>query len=331
MNYTSPRQNGNFLATNSRVLRTEQSHTSRTLQSESSTSKKRNSSSSLGHSSIQAINSGKLPARVKSRVLTVVGFSGIIKEPDINLRSGPGTNFSIVGNLGKSVGQTRRFDGWDTGTPVWDAQAKAYDNKWFRLAGTNQWVTSAFINGNPPPTPTPTPSTSLFPNPTSSNPLRGFKDPSNGKGSYSSGHDGVQLYADDIALPLGTGVNVMRSGRVIALQEGFRDTSSGLAVGPQGQVGKANQFNTNYVLVEHDQDVKNANGKPYRSLYLHVQYNSVRPNVGDRVNTGDLIASVGNNGWSTGPHLHVDVNYSTGSGVFQRQTVPYVWDNGRNK
>jgi hypothetical protein len=168
-------------------------------------------------------------------------------------------------------------------------------------------------------------SNSLFANPTSANPLKGFKDPLDGNGSYSATHPAPQQYADDLGTPVGTAVKVMRSGRIIEIKQDVPDTLSGPAGGP------SNQLNVNYVLIEHDQDGKHSSGKFYRSLYLHLQRNSVRFRVGDRVYPGDVLANSGNNGWTTGPHLHIDVNYSTGSYWYQRQTVPYIWENGRNK
>jgi hypothetical protein len=321
MNYTSPRQN--FLASNSRVLRSEQSHDSRTLQSESSVSKKRNSLTSFGHSSIQAINSAKSPSRVHSRALTAVGFSGIIKEPDINLRSGPGTNFSIVGNLGKSVGQTRRFDGWDTGTPIWDAQAKAYDNKWFRLQGTNQWVTSAFINGNPPPT------GGLHSNPSASNPLKGFQHPFKKGSGTSGGHDAsygqgsAKDFGSAAGATFGASVFAMRGGTVVSYQDATADRNTSLSGIDDGRSGTT----ANYILVKlDDNDGVDDN---YKQMYLHLQKGSIPASlkkVGARVNTGDKVGAVGYNGYAFGVHLHTEVNKQTGNNLWQRQTQPFQWD-----
>lgn len=108
----------------------------------------------------------------------------------------------------------------------------------------------------------------------------------------------------------------MRSGKVIGVRQDVADTGG----------GEANQLTVNYIWIEHDTDVKHSSGNTYRSLYLHIQQNSAAVRVGDRVSAGQLIAKVGKNGWTTGPHLHVDVSYPTGSQWFYRQTVPYVWD-----
>ncbi|MDN4594388.1 murein hydrolase activator EnvC family protein [Polycladomyces subterraneus] len=44
------------------------------------------------------------------------------------------------------------------------------------------------------------------------------------------------------------------------------------------------------------------------TLYAHMYGNTVTVNVGDRVYAGQKIAEVGNNGRSTGPHLHFEVH-----------------------
>jgi murein DD-endopeptidase MepM/ murein hydrolase activator NlpD len=131
-----------------------------------------------------------------------------------------------------------------------------------------------------------------------------------------------QKYADDIAIEVGADIQAMRGGKVIAVRQEFADALKGPAGG--------NDNTVNYIVIEHDQDVRHASGNFYRSLYLHVMKNSVLVRVGDRVSAGQIIAKTGNNGTSTGPHLHVDVHYHLGGGIFNRMTVPYVWDNRRN-
>jgi hypothetical protein len=224
--------------------------------------------------------------------------------------------------------QTFRFDAWGYGDEVMDTgySPPRPDRRWYKLQGENGWVASAVLIGDAPNS-SPTCNTgqpSLFPNPTSSNPLRGFLHPLKGAGNRPTGHnnDPVQKYADDIGTgtQIGLPIYAMRSGKVIAVRQDVVDM-------PTWQNGINNDpFTVNYVLIEHDTDVKHQSGQPYRSFYLHIQKNSVSVKVGDQVTTGQLIARSGHNGASSGPHLHVEVNYSKGSGVFQRQTVPYVWD-----
>lgn len=48
-------------------------------------------------------------------------------------------------------------------------------------------------------------------------------------------------------------------------------------------------------------------GKGLSTLYAHMYGWTVRVKVGDFVHRGQVIAGVGSNGWSTGPHLHFEV------------------------
>jgi murein DD-endopeptidase MepM/ murein hydrolase activator NlpD len=154
----------------------------------------------------------------------------------------------------------------------------------------------------------------LFDNPTAQNPLKGFINPLNGAGvvsqenggSYS--HTGKAQYAIDFAVDLGTSVYSMRSGRVISMEDRYPDSG--------GDASKSNMVN--YVLIEHDGG--------YRSAYLHLQQNfknKVNLKVGDTVNAGQLIGYSGNSGYSTGPHLHVEVHKPTNN-VYFGQTVPFL-------
>ncbi len=52
-----------------------------------------------------------------------------------------------------------------------------------------------------------------------------------------------------------------------------------------------------YVVIDH--------GNGYQSLYAHCS--AIYVTVGQMVNKGDVIASVGSTGWSTGPHLHFEI------------------------
>ncbi len=152
----------------------------------------------------------------------------------------------------------------------------------------------------------------LGPNPTPQNPLRGFIHPLGGAGSITQGNGGEtshrdrQLYAIDYGVPIGTPVYAMRSGRVVAVRDIYPDTGGG--------PDNINRFN--YVTIEHDGG--------YRSAYLHLQQgfnDRTRLFVGNNVNAGQLIGYSGNSGWSTGPHLHVEIHKSS-SGYFG-QTVPF--------
>lgn len=80
----------------------------------------------------------------------------------------------------------------------------------------------------------------------------------------------------DIAVPVGTPVKAVRSGRVVL-------------AGEHGGYGIA-------IILEHDD--------ASRTLYGHNTLASVQP--GERVAAGTVIALSGNSGRSTGPHLHFE-------------------------
>jgi uncharacterized protein YraI len=80
-------------------------------------------------------------------------FNGSVDTP-LNIRSGPGTNFPIVGGL--SSGFRQNFDGINVGTTHWDSREGKNENRWFRLQGTDRWVSAAFITGEPNYSSTPT-------------------------------------------------------------------------------------------------------------------------------------------------------------------------------
>jgi murein DD-endopeptidase MepM/ murein hydrolase activator NlpD len=135
------------------------------------------------------------------------------------------------------------------------------------------------------------------PNPTSQSPLIGFCHPTAGKGFLSQGNNGIthrgrMAYAYDIATPIGTPLYAMRSGTVVGVRDKYPDTGGGRAQGAK----------FNYVWIEHDSN--------YRSVYIHLQqdFNTVMNlQKGDRIEAGQLIGYTGNSGWSTGPHLHIEV------------------------
>lgn len=144
-------------------------------------------------------------------------------------------------------------------------------------------------------------------------PLRGFCHPLNGQGWLSQGirgrtHQGRMEFAYDLATSIGTPVYAMRAGKVIAVQDKYPDIGG----------GKENIARFNYVWIEHDEG--------YRSVYVHLQQGfrrKVSIKAGDRVKAGQLIGYSGNSGWSTGPHLHVEVQKPSRKRKFTK-TVPFA-------
>jgi murein DD-endopeptidase MepM/ murein hydrolase activator NlpD len=150
-------------------------------------------------------------------------------------------------------------------------------------------------------------------NPTIASPLTGFCHPLNGAGYLSQGirgstHQGRMEYAYDLATSIGTPVYAMRAGRVIGVQDRYPDTGGG--------ADKISKFN--YVLIEHDGG--------YRSAYLHLKQGfrgQVQIKAGDTIEIGQLIGYSGNSGWSSGPHLHVELQ-EPGDAYSFGETVPFA-------
>jgi murein DD-endopeptidase MepM/ murein hydrolase activator NlpD len=157
--------------------------------------------------------------------------------------------------------------------------------------------------------------------PTEANPLNGFLYPFNHYRPMSQAYNGTthrgrMYYARDMAAAIGTPIFAMRSGTVVGIEDRFPDTGG----------GPENMTKFNYVWIEHDGG--------YRSAYLHLKQgftSSINIKVGDRVRGGQLIGFSGNSGWSSGPHLHVEVHKYEDNGNFG-QTVPFnltMWSPSR--
>ncbi len=82
----------------------------------------------------------------------------------------------------------------------------------------------------------------------------------------------------DIAAPTGTEIKSPLPGKVAALGDYY--------------------FNGNTVLIDH--------GQGFVSMYCHMDTLSVK--LGQEINAGDLLGTVGSTGRATGPHLHWSVN-----------------------
>ena len=91
-----------------------------------------------------------------------------------------------------------------------------------------------------------------------------------------TGIEGAFHTGIDIAFPIGTPIRAVKSGIVVVSER--RTTGYG-----------------NRIVINH--------GGGYATLYAHCDELFV--SVGDRVSAGDVIATVGNSGRSTGSHLHL--------------------------
>lgn len=106
-------------------------------------------------------------------------------------------------------------------------------------------------------------------------------------GSFS--HTGLDRYALDFFMPIGTPIHAARAGRVVAV----KDSSN--RGGPTEDYRK----DGNFVVIEH------ADGT--LAQYFHLSQGGALVEAGERVTRGQRIALSGNTGLSTGPHLHFDV------------------------
>jgi murein DD-endopeptidase MepM/ murein hydrolase activator NlpD/chitodextrinase len=102
---------------------------------------------------------------------------------------------------------------------------------------------------------------------------------------------------------IGDPVVAARSGRVLMVEEGFPDT---------GRDDPALANSANYVVIDHEDGTY--------ALYLHLQRNSVPVSLGQYVEQGQHIGNVGLSGWTTGPHLHFQVQNSGAS--WYQQSIP---------
>ena len=119
------------------------------------------------------------------------------------------------------------------------------------------------------------------------------------EGAYTSGfgprwgtmHNGI-----DVANPVGTPIHAVMDGTVI-------------------NSGPAQGFG-NWIRIQHDDGTI--------SVYGHMPADQLKVNVGERVTAGQEIAGIGNEGQSTGPHLHFEIHPGGGAPV-----DPVSWFNER--
>ena len=111
-------------------------------------------------------------------------------------------------------------------------------------------------------------------------------------------------------MPQGTNVCAIRDGIVI-----FIKANSNI-----GGADKKFYEDANAVIIYHN-DGTMAN-------YAHFKQNGVVVKLGDNVKQGDLIGCSGNTGFSSGPHLHLDVFLPY---TDKKKTIPTVFLLANNK
>lgn len=109
---------------------------------------------------------------------------------------------------------------------------------------------------------------------------------------------GSYHYGTDMAAAAGTPIYAVAPGEVI------------YAGG--GKEGRSGQL----VIIHHVID-----GQDVWSWYGHMYTDGVYVSAGDQVQAGELIAGVGSNGFSTGPHLHFEIHV----GEYGNHVNPLTW------
>jgi PA14 domain/Bacterial toxin 44/Putative amidase domain/FG-GAP-like repeat len=82
--------------------------------------------------------------------LHLESFSGVVMPTaGVNLRKDPHIRADNVDG-GRAYNSRLTFDAWTTGDSANDYRTGGSDNRWFHVVGTEDWVSSAMIDGNPP-------------------------------------------------------------------------------------------------------------------------------------------------------------------------------------
>jgi murein DD-endopeptidase MepM/ murein hydrolase activator NlpD len=105
-------------------------------------------------------------------------------------------------------------------------------------------------------------------------------------GHYSATNGGAQRFAIDVNMAIGTPAHAMRPGVVAAVEERYSDDDH-------------TEFHENFVMVRHTDNTV--------ARYLHLTASGASVEVGEAVTQGQMLASSGNSGASSAPHLHFDV------------------------
>lgn len=104
-------------------------------------------------------------------------------------------------------------------------------------------------------------------------------------------HVGDDEFAIDYTAPEGTDIHASATGKIIYVKD---DSDQG------GDDKKYEFFEFyNHIIIKHENGEYTECG--------HLKHKSAKKKVGDIVSTGDIIAEVGNTGYSECPHLHFSV------------------------
>ena len=117
--------------------------------------------------------------------------------------------------------------------------------------------------------------------------------------NFGSSHQGSQAYAWDFAMAKGTPVHAARAGTIKYLE--IRSPPGSQCYDPPG-VLEACHNKANFIGVRHSDGTV--------ALYMHLREMKVKK--GDVVTQGQLIALSGNSGYTSGPHLHFQLQNDCG-------------------
>jgi murein DD-endopeptidase MepM/ murein hydrolase activator NlpD len=125
---------------------------------------------------------------------------------------------------------------------------------------------------------------------------------------YSSGK---AHFALDYSMPIGTPVFAVGDGTILDCNDGVRDQPRGKPAGSGAP--------SNWVLL-----ATRWNGKPVTVYYQHLT-RGLKVKRGDKVREGQQLASSGNSGNTSGPHLHIAVSRG-----HRKERYAYLANGGNN-
>lgn len=119
------------------------------------------------------------------------------------------------------------------------------------------------------------------------------------QGNFGSSHQGSQAYAWDFAMPKGTPVHAARGGKIAYLE--VRSPPGSACYDPPGLLEQCHN-KANFIGIRHNDGTV--------ALYMHLREMKVK--LGATVTQGQLIALSGNTGYTSGPHLHFQLQNDCG-------------------
>lgn len=120
-------------------------------------------------------------------------------------------------------------------------------------------------------------------------------------------HNGPQnRHAIDVGMPVGSPIYAARDGVVMTIEQDFFRSGANSNL----------MHKANLVRILHDDGTM--------AVYAHLQRDGIKVRQGERVSKGQHIASSGNTGFSTGPHLHFVVQQNVQGRL---ESIPYRLEN----